>query len=87
MTTLSNMSPLSTMSTDHVAGDFDDLSIAQPGAPRTIADLDLTVIEDAVSAEDGDSAAAAAALLGKEIAIKLSEPKVRADMLFCRGAP
>ena len=84
MTTLSNMSPLSTMSTDHVAGDFDDLSIAQPGAPRTIADLDLTVIEDAVNAADG---AAASALLGKEIAIKLSEPKVRADMLFCRGAP
>ena len=57
----------------NVSGDFDDLSIAQPGVPRTIPDLDLTVIEDAVNAADG---AAASALLGKEIAIKLSEPKV-----------
>jgi len=54
-----------------VTGDFDDLSIAQPGVPRSIPDIDLTVIEDAVNA-DG---AAASALLGKEIAIKLSEPK------------
>ena len=56
-----------------ISGDFDDLSIAQPGLPRTIPDLDLTVIEDAVNAADGS---AASALLGKEIAIKLSEPKV-----------
>ena len=41
--------------------------------PRTIPDLDLTVIEDAVNA---DNESAASALLGKEIAIKLSEPKV-----------
>ena len=56
-----------------ISGDFDDLSIAQPGVPRTIPDLDLTVIEDAVNAAD---VPAASALLGKEIAIKLSEPKV-----------